>query len=187
MFDAQDVFGGSSQPSQSGYEENTPALPAAGASPDGMGGDGTGNFQIPFGNAPRAPAGPPRMMAPATPGAAIIPIGQDAPLGPMAGQTWQNMEPSDVSSPAAVRSAGFTALLVAAGVGLGYAAGGPWGAAAGMLATSAVANGYRAQKWWDSADPSEKHESVVSGVFAAGATGMGVYAAYLAYQQKQEE
>jgi hypothetical protein len=105
----------------------------------------------------------------------------------MDGQAWEAMEPHDVSSGAAVRSAGFTALLVAASVGLGVAAGGPWGAGAGLLLAGAVANGYRAQKWWDSAEASEKHEAVVSGVFAAGATGMGVYMAYKAYQEKQEE
>jgi hypothetical protein len=190
MFEGADVFGGTFSGGQAGYEDPTPALPggqATGASPDGISGDGMGNVQIPLGNDPapmQAAAGPP-----VPPGAAIIPTGRGGAMAPagMQGQTWDAMEPTDVSPAAAVRSAGFTALIVAASMGVGYAAGGPWGAGAGLLLAGAAANGYRAQKWWDSAEPSEKHEAVVSGVFSAGAVGMGVYMAYKAYQQKQEE
>jgi hypothetical protein len=177
---------------QSSYEEPPRGLPAPGGmggSPDGISGDGSGNF-----TGPTAVTGSGSGYMPlppeATQGAVIVPHGQSygpGPGGPMAGQTWQGMEPADTSGSGALRSAGFTALLLAAGVGGGVAVGGAWGAAAGFLLASALANGYRAQKWLDSEQPSQKHEAVVSGVFAAGAVGAGIWAAYKAYQHKQEE
>ena len=86
-----------------------------------------------------------------------------------------------------MRSAGFTALLTTAAVGAGIAFGGPIGAAAGLLLAGAVTNGYRAQKWWGSQVPGEKHEAVVSSVFAAAGLGVGGYMAYKAYQAKSDE
>ena len=195
MFNEPNVLGMPQEAEQSSYEEPPRGLPAyggMGAGPDGIGGDGMGNF-----TAPAAAGGGGYMSLPAeaTQGAAIVPtraapgmpMQPMGPMGPMAGQPWAAMEPADTSGAAALRSAGFTALLLAAGVGGGVALGGPWGAAAGFLLASSLANGYRAQKWLDSEQASQKHEAVVSGVFAAGAAGAGIWAAYKAYQQKRDE
>jgi hypothetical protein len=182
------------------YEEPTPALPAHGGTgtADGIGGDGMGNVSVgqmlqqTYQQASAGVGAQP--MPPPPPGALVIPVGNGVmaqhgqQMQPqMDGYTWQGMEPQDTSEPAALRSAGFTALLIATCVGAGVAVGGPWGAAAGLLVAGAAANGYRAQKWWDSANASEKHEAVVSGIFAAGTAGMGAYAAWKAYQAKQED
>ena len=193
MFDeGNNLFGGSAgdvfeNARQGGAEQAVPALPAPGQGH--LQGDGSGNYQAPMrGAAPMQQAAPPQ-------GAIVVPLvgggGSQVALPPGAqpqnGWTWQGMEPHDTSPQAATRSAGFSALLVAALGGIGLAVGGPWGAIAGVLTASALSNGYRAQKWFDSADPSEKHEAVVSGVFTAGAVGVGAYAAYKAYQAKQED
>jgi hypothetical protein len=92
------------------------------------------------------------------------------------------LEPDSTSSGAATRSAGFTLLFVALSTGVGYALKGGLGAAAGLLLSGGLANAYRAQKWFDSADPSEKHEAMVSSIFAAGELGAGAYVAYKAHQ-----
>ncbi len=92
------------------------------------------------------------------------------------------IEPEDTSSGAATKSAGFTLLFVALSTGIGYAVKGGLGAAAGLLLSAGVANGYRAQKWWSSPEPSEKHESIVSAVFAAGEVFAGIYVGYKAFQ-----
>lgn len=92
------------------------------------------------------------------------------------------IEPEDTSSGSATKSAGFTLLFVALSTGIGYAVKGGLGAAAGLLLSAGVANGYRAQKWWSSPEPSEKHESIVSAVFAAGEVFAGIYVGYKAFQ-----
>lgn len=102
---------------------------------------------------------------------------------PLAGKI-DFIEPEDTSPQAAVRSAGFTALTVAVAFGTGLALGGPWGGLSGILLSGSAFNGYRAQKWWGSADPSEKHEAVVSALFAAVGVASGGYTAYKAFQAK---
>jgi len=185
MFE-QDLFGGAPNLEAAQFEAQVPALPSPGQRP--LPGDGDGNYTIPLGavgGGGMVPAGPP---PPA--GAAIIPLGRTGQLSGMPGMdgaTWEQMEPGDTSGSAAVRSAGFTALLATAGIGIGVAAGGAWGAAAGLLFAGALTNGYRAQKWWDSANPSEKHEAVVSSVFSAASLGVGAYLTYKAVQTKREE
>lgn len=101
---------------------------------------------------------------------------------PVAGQEFDFIEPDDTSSGAATRSAGFTLLFVAVSTGIGFALRGGLGAAAGLALSAGVANGYRAQKWWDSPEPSEKHEAVVSGIFAAAEVVSGLYVGYKAFQ-----
>jgi hypothetical protein len=115
-------------------------------------------------------------------------MAQPPPLGPgqNMGATWDWYEPDDVSSDAAVRSAGVTALFTTVAVGTGIAIGGAWGAGAGVLLAGAAVNGYRAQKWWSSAEPSEKHEAVVSAVFSAFGIAVGGYMAYKAYQDRKD-
>ncbi len=46
-------------------------------------------------------------------------------------------------------------------------------------------NIYRAQKWWGSADPSEKHEAVVSALFGVVGLAAGGYTAFKAYESKK--
>lgn len=94
------------------------------------------------------------------------------------------IEPEDTTPEAATRSAGFTLLFVALSTGVGYAAKGGMGAATGLLASGALANGYRAQKWWGSGVPTQKHEAIVSGVFAAGGLAAAGYIGYKAMQEK---
>ncbi len=106
------------------------------------------------------------------------------PYGATAG-TLQYIEPEDTSPEAASRSAGFTVLLVALSTGIGYAVKGGLGAATGLLISGALANGYRAQKWWGSPDPSEKHEAIVSGIFAGAGLVAGGYVGYRASQEKR--
>ena len=100
----------------------------------------------------------------------------------MAGEL-EFIEPDDTSSGAAARSAGFTLVFVALATGIGYAVRGGLGAATGLLLSGGVANSYRAQKWWGSPEPSEKHEAIVSAVFAAGELISGAYVGYKAFQQ----
>ncbi len=110
--------------------------------------------------------------------APVGPEEPDYPYDAAAGvEEW--LEPHDTSPEAAMRTAGFTVLFVAVSTGIGYAVKGGLGAVTGLLGAGALANGYRAQKWWGSADPSEKHEAVVSGLFAFAG---GVGAAYLGYK-----
>jgi hypothetical protein len=105
------------------------------------------------------------------------------PRQPLSGKAgW--LEPDDTSAGANVRSAGISVLFLAASFGVGVALGGPWGAAAGVMLAGTVMNSYRAQKWWASADPSERYEAVTSAVFAVGGLAAGGYAAYKAYQGK---
>jgi hypothetical protein len=106
------------------------------------------------------------------------------PYGATAGEI-DFFEPQDTSPEAASRSAGFTVLFVAVATGIGYAVKGGMGAATGMLLAGAAANGYRAQKWWGSPEPSQKHEAIVSGVFAAGGLAAGGYVGYKAMQEKR--
>ena len=74
-------------------------------------------------------------------------------------------------------------LFVAAAAGIGYAMRGGLGATSGLLLAGSAANVYRAQKWWKSSDPSEKHEAVVSAVFAAGGILAGGYVGYKAMER----
>jgi hypothetical protein len=96
------------------------------------------------------------------------------------------LEPPDTSPQAAVRSAGLTALAAAVGFGAGLALGGPWGGISGLAFSGSAFNIYRAQKWWGSADPSEKHEAVVSSIFGAINVVVGGYTAYRAYQTREK-
>lgn len=92
------------------------------------------------------------------------------------------IEPEDTSSGSATRSAGFTLLFVALGTGLGYAWKGGLGACTGLLVTAGLANVYRAQKWFDSPEPSEKHEAIVSALLGVGELGSSCYVGWKAYQ-----
>ncbi|MGP1683469.1 MAG: hypothetical protein ACTS8S_14200 [Giesbergeria sp.] len=96
------------------------------------------------------------------------------------------IEPDDTSSGSATKSAGFTLLFVALCTGIGYAIKGGFGAATGLLLSAGVANGYRAQKWWSSPEPSEKHEAIVSSVFGAGEIFAGIYVGYKAFQMGEK-
>jgi hypothetical protein len=102
-----------------------------------------------------------------------------------AGATLDWYESQDATPEAAIRSAGITALLATVALGVGVAAGGAWGAGSGVLLAGAAVNGYRAQKWWGSTDPSEKHEAVVSAVFAAFGIAVGGYMGYKAYESRK--
>lgn len=146
--------------------DEAPAL--KGTSPDGL-----GAYAEPVASAPIQTAASHSGLAP-------------MPPQPMGAQ-WDFIEPDDVSQGSATRSAGFTMLFATVALGAGIAAGGPWGAGAGVLLAGAAANVYRAQKWWGSPDPGEKHEAVVSAVFAAFGVGLGGYMAYKAYGAKTEE
>ena len=105
----------------------------------------------------------------------------DYQYGATAGEL--GFEPTDTTPEAATRSAGFTLLFVAVSTGIGYAARGGMGAATGLLASGAIANGYRAQKWWGSPVPAQKHEAIVSGIFSAGGLAAAGYVGYKAMQQ----
>lgn len=168
--------------SGTGYEDNVPALPSPG---QGMvRGDGSGNYQAPQQQAQGPQIPPGAIVIPTDAGSGMAPPGYPG-VQQMQGP-WAPLEPTDTSQAAAVRSAGITALLAAGSFGAGIAAAGPLGGAAGILLASGLANGYRAQKWWGSPDPSEKHEAVVSSVFGLAALGIGAYLAYRAYQEKKE-
>jgi len=97
------------------------------------------------------------------------------------------LEPNDVSTGAAVRTAGIATLTAALAFAGGLGLGGPWGAASGVLITGSIFNGYRAQKWWGSPDPSEKHEAVVSAVMAVLGVGVGGWMAYKAATRDKGE
>lgn len=159
MLEQDNVFGGATA-----FDE-VPSLEGTGSSPDGL-----GAYAQPLPDAPRRQ----RHMS-------MQPMGSN--VQGMDG-AWDFIEPDDVSSSSAMRSAGFTALFATVALGVGIAAGGPWGAGAGVLLAGATVNGYRAQKWWGSPEPSEKHEAVVSAVFAAFGVGLGGYMAYKAYGAK---
>jgi hypothetical protein len=123
-----------------------------------------------------------------TPGAAMIPVGDGAGAMAEGGgyYPYEGIEPEDTSPEAAGRSAGLTALFVAGSIGLGYAIGGWKGAVAGGVLSGAVANGYRAQKNFSSADPDQKHEAVVSSVFAVSGLGLGAFVVYEAMKERGE-
>lgn len=106
---------------------------------------------------------------------------EQAEAGQLAGEI-DFIEPDDTSSGSATKSAGFTLLFVALCTGIGYAVKGGLGAATGLLLSAGAANGYRAQKWWASPEPSEKHEAIVSAVFSAGEIFAGIYVGYKAFQ-----
>jgi len=150
-----------------------PSLPgpssSMGTSPDGI-----GAYAQPL----ESPVSPPQS------GGALTYQPSGSMHGPMHGE-WDAWEPDDTSQTSAVRSAGFTALLATVSVGIGIAAGGPWGAGAGLLLAGSLMNGYRAQKWWGSAEPSEKHEAVVSAVFGAFGLAGGLYMGYKAYEARK--
>jgi len=95
------------------------------------------------------------------------------------------LEPQDTSGQATMQSAGFTALLVAVTTGLGFAWGKGWGAVGGLLAGATLANGYRAQKWINDADPGRRHEAVVSATVGIAQAVGGGYALWKASQSKK--
>jgi hypothetical protein len=149
-------------------------IAGVGASPDGLGGGAPGGM----GAYARPVAGTGEYFAPAAgTGAYAQPVG-------MGGQI-DFLEPPDASPAAAMRSAGITALVAAVAFGGGLAFGGPWGGISGIMFSGSAFNVYRAQKWWGSADASEKHEAVVSAMFAAIGIAAGGYTAYQAYQAKR--
>lgn len=94
-------------------------------------------------------------------------------------------EPAGTGGPDAIQSAGIAALLASVGTGVGLAAGGPFGAGAGLMLAGAVNNGYRAQKWWNDADPGKKHEAITSAVFCVFEVVLGGYMSYKAYESRQ--
>jgi hypothetical protein len=102
---------------------------------------------------------------------------------PMSGKV-DFIEPGDASPEAALRSAGITSLVAAVAFGSGLALGGAWGGVSGITLSGSIFNVYRAQKWWGSPDPSEKHEAVVSALFGAIGVAAGGYMAYKAYQAR---
>jgi hypothetical protein len=126
-------------------------------------------------------------VKPAAPLPLPVPVQQQQQQhgGDMEGYQADWWEPADATEKSAVQSAGFTALLVSAGIGIGAALGGGWGAGAGGMLVASLFNGYRAQKWWDSGDASEKHEAVTSAVMTVANLGLGGYCAYKAYQGKK--
>lgn len=95
------------------------------------------------------------------------------------------LEPEDTSSMAAVQSAGVTALLASVGVGVGLAVGGGYGAGAGLMLVGAAANGLRAVKWMNSADPSQRHEAVTGATFGLFQAAIGSYLAYKASRTRK--
>lgn len=95
------------------------------------------------------------------------------------------IEPKDTSSSAAAQSAGISLLLASLGIAIGLAAGGVQGAGAGLLGAGAISNGYRAQKWLDSSEPTKKHEAIVSLTFAVLEGLGGVYLGYRAHKDKR--
>ncbi len=168
MFDDDNVFGNTTA-----FDE-VPALEGvSGTSPDGL-----GAYAQPVDEGMPAAARARHMAA--------APYPMNGGTGGLNG-SWDFIEPDDVSSQSALRSAGFTALFATVALGAGIAIGGPWGAGAGVLLAGAAVNGYRAQKWWGSPEPSEKHEAVVSAVFATFGVGVGGYMAYKAYNAKKEK
>lgn len=148
-----------------------------GASPDGLGAyveTMPGDANYPYPNPTESSPNPP----PA--GMSYHASSAHQPM-PMHGEI-EFLEPESTSGGAATRSAGFTLLFVAIGTGIGYAWKGGLGAAAGLLLCGGAANAYRAQKWFEASDPSEKHEAIVSTVFAIGEVGAGAYVAYRAHK-----
>jgi len=159
-------------------EAPVPALPGQG---------GQRGTQIPVGGpiATGAWATPVPGQPPPPPGTAVIPLGDSGYY-----ESVRGIEPTDTTPEAALRSAGLTAVFVALSAGVGYAVAGWKGMVAGGLISGAVANGYRAQKNFGSNVPDQKHEAVVSGVFAAAGLGLGafmVYKAAEAYGEEEEE
>lgn len=95
------------------------------------------------------------------------------------------IEPKDTSTSAAAQSAGISLLLASIGIALGLAAGGIQGAGAGLLGAGALSNGYRAQKWLDSSEPTKKHEAIVSLTFAVLEGAGSIYLGYRAHKDKR--
>jgi len=91
------------------------------------------------------------------------------------------------SDNAAITSAGLTIVAVTAGTAIGYALKGSLGAISGLLFSGAAANLYRAQKWWKSPNPSNKHEAIVSTVFGIGGIVAGGFLVYQLMQENSEE
>lgn len=148
---------------------------------------GAGQHQGAVGAAPGQQAPPPGMMPVATlPSVGATPMGLAGAQPDGLGAQWDFIEPTDASPGSAMRSAGFTALAAAAGLGVGIAAGGAWGGVAGATLVGASANLYRAQKMWGSDDPSEKHEAVVSAVFGALELAVAAYTGYKAFESRTE-
>ena len=132
------------------FESNGQPDNGVGASPDGIGAspDGLGEYDDTPEDMANPMAGPSQDFS--------VPHGNNAYEPGYSGsyqqQAMAGWEPEDTSPEAATKSAGFTLLFVALSTGVGYAAKGGMGAATGLLASGAVANGYRAQKWWGEAD-----------------------------------
>jgi hypothetical protein len=124
------------------------------------------------------------------PGHVMFGAGYPPPVGyqgAAAGTQFDWLEAKDTSQSSAMKSAGLSALFVVGSLGVGVALGGGWGAVSGVLLSGAAMNTYRAQKWWGSQAASEKHEAMVSAVFAIGGLALGGYSAYRAYQVKTGE
>ena len=168
----KDQEGSPQLPPQAPVDAAPPGMAGA-PSPDGLGG-GMGAYAQPL------PEGlPPAMPQPVPPGGGL-------PMGGPMGQWQAPFEPMDVSPEGAIRSAGFTTLAAAIAFGGGMAIGGWKGGIAGLLLTGGGFNLYRAQKWWGSPDPSEKHEAVVSSVMGAAGLAGGGFAVYKAVTGREE-
>jgi len=155
--------------------ERLDRMRATGVSPDGL-----GAYVNPEPGDPYQSPGPQMPQAPPAP--MYTPQYSSQMAGPI-----EFIEPEDTSSGSALRSSGFTLLFVALSTGVGYAWRGGQGAVSGLLLSAGLANGYRAQKWFGSDDPSEKHESMVSTIFAAGELFGGAYLAYQAAKSGRKE
>jgi hypothetical protein len=170
-----------------GVEERLSAMQGT---PDGLGDYGPGMpglDEVPQAQVPAVPSyGRPLPARVGQPGLVSYPPPM-MPPGPVAGQTFQWLEPSTTDNSAVLRSAGVSAVFLVGSFAVGVALGGPWGAAAGVMLAGTAMNAYRAQKDWGSQDPSKNYEAVSSAVFAGGGLLVGGYAAYRAYQAKQKK
>lgn len=163
-----------------------------GGSPDGLGQSfDPGYQQAAAGQYQQAAAGQYPQAAAGGLGAYVEPLPDQYPPAPVhygqaVGGEIDFIEPTDTSSGAAMKSAGFTLLFVALTSGIGYAWKGGLGASAGFLGAAGLANAYRAQKNWSSADPSEKHEAMVSAIFAAGELFTAGFVGYHAVKRAEK-
>lgn len=93
--------------------------------------------------------------------------------------------PASVTAPGARRGAGVSLLVAATGTVVGFAAGGLWGAGAGLLMAGALRNAARAKKLWGSADVADREEAASSVTWAIMGGAGGAYLGYRAYQERR--
>ncbi len=83
--------------------------------------------------------------------------------------------------------AGVGLLLAVTGTAVGAAAGGLWGALAGLLYAGAVRNTYRAARTWADPDDAVRSEAVRSATVAVFGGFMGIVATVQAASRKSED